>query len=1116
MENLQINIPDRPSLAQNENTASKPEHTEHVFQQKITHNEPTPTTDTNGQSAHINQIGSKLTDDEKTKAIEFNVSKKNSKNLIESRGVRFNGTADEIVQSTSDIDHEELNKEINDILEKATEEFAVQVKEEMSKEITNIINKAVEINESTNVNGNESVTTNGSYTPTDHTVNENDLDQAPQSPQWSYSLPAPAHFADNNISIASDLSSGENYNGKKLKSTVQFTSSPYQQNGGLTEKCTEIPIQPIIKKKQHVDFHEYSDNSLGTSNTTDTIASTSTDQDSLITSDIEDGYQGNDSKTKRSRELILQQQDVDMHREQFIESEFEFLSEHDDKSLKYEELPNTDSSANEQNIGMKKAPPPLQNGDSKKIELNRLVEASMPSKTDVIDELNNIINTNRLDSVIKKNEESDDIDAAKRCSLSNFQIRSYAKSVSETHSKSNGSVANNLPTDVVDNKKRHSLVDDRSPEKRESFTKLREFTPIKRTSLTLTNGHGNNVFKSPRHINRSDSFHSTHSMQQSYLQPHFNGGYTETLSLTPRSSSYISLIGTQRYENRTGKQLFGNELNENTRRKSSSELSIADSPSLQSLSVMKSILSNSRKNSLNNLSNETPIKVNGVDDLNQGFERRSSQVERQIIEDARDFAVEPKCVEEPPKNTNRPIDKVSDNANNENASSTPVSKMKAAFESKATNEEPKKWKYQGPPAISLSTWGERPKSQVVIKSDNDYKFGGIINKKKPLLQNRFSTTAIYDQSVEPAKPKPTLHKMFSTPQPSSAIEMVDKPREIAPKPAIKPMTKPEPIDQSSDIVDAQEPTIKEYERRITPLPASECQEQLHRPIVRGVEYKKNINLDEEFIKNDPIMRTKSGDDERVVMRSRSNYEVSRIVNERPFSLVQNGPASLMFDQTNSTHSTNSTMTLGRVQIPNKFTTHRQTINFAPQPYVNGSHTIQRNSSFTAISNASSKFVPMVKGFRTLDVSDSSAIGQQHQTTAKQCTNTITAAKRSTSPPLVKIGAYESQQNVRPLPTEKPVFAQFTLRKTGLKERILDANDIVERTQSPFNLNTKSTVFSSSGPKSLPPAPILPKQMPLATNRTTSVETKRSSFTPDPRNQLLDSIRNFSKNGLRKA
>lgn len=1112
MENLQINIPDdtvvnRPAPPQSDADHTQPENSQNVFQQKITHNEPTQIAAPNAQSKQINQIGSKLTDDEKTKAIEFNVNKKNSKNLTVSRGVRFNGTEQEIVQSSPDIDHEELNKEINDILEKATEEFAEQVKVEMGKEITNIINRAVEINETTNGHGKERAMTNGNYTPTDHTVNENDLEQGPESPQWLYSLPAPTHFADGNMLIASDSSSDENYGGKKINSTVHFTSSPYQ-NGEHNEKFTEIPIQPIIKKKQQVDFHEYSDNSLGTSNTTGTMASTSTDQDSLITSDIEDGYQGNDTKTKRSRELIMQQQDADLRREQFIESEFEFLSEHDDKSLKHEEQPQRNSLSNDSNAIQKVAP--LQNGDSKKIESNRLYETSNPSKTDVIDELTTIINTNRLDSVIKKNEESDDIDAAKRCSLSNFQIRSYTKSVSEHHNKPNG-VEENVPANIVDSKKRLSLVDDRTTEKRESFAKPREFTPIKRTSLTLTNGHGNNVFKSPRHINRSDSFHSTHSMQQSYLQPHFNGGYAETLSLTPRSSSYISLIGTQRYENRTSKQLFGNELNENTRRKSSSELSIADSPSLQSLSVMKSILSNSRKNSLNNLSIETPIKV--VDDINKAVERRSSHEERKLLRDERDFGVEQLLsVEEPPKNQNHADDKVSDNAmdntENEILTSTPVSKMKAAFESKAAIEGPKKWKYQGPPAISLSTWSERPKSQVVIKSDNDYKFGGIINNKKSLLQNRFSTAAILDKPVEPTKPKPALHKLYSTPQPLSSIEKGDKPQEMAPKPAIKPVAAPEAIDQSPDVVDAQEPTIKEYERRITPLPASECQEQLHRPIVRGVEYKKNINLDENFIKNDPIMRTKSNDDERVVMRSRSNYEVSRIVNERPFSLVQNGPAPLMFDQANTT------MTLGRVQIPNKFTTHRQTINFAPQPYVNGSHTIQRNSSFTAISNASSKFVPVVKGFRTQDVIDNSTIGQeqQKQTTVKQ----TTAANTSTSPPIVKIGAYESQQYARLVPLEKPAFAQFTLRKTGLKERILDANDTDERTpSSSSNMNTKTTVVSS-GPKSLPPAPILPKPMPLATNRTASVEAKRTSFTPDPRNQLLDSIRNFSKNGLRKA
>lgn len=38
--------------------------------------------------------------------------------------------------------------------------------------------------------------------------------------------------------------------------------------------------------------------------------------------------------------------------------------------------------------------------------------------------------------------------------------------------------------------------------------------------------------------------------------------------------------------------------------------------------------------------------------------------------------------------------------------------------------EDSKWKYQGPPKINMGTWSERPKIEVSIKSDSDYKFGG--------------------------------------------------------------------------------------------------------------------------------------------------------------------------------------------------------------------------------------------------------------------------------------------------------------------------------------------------------------------------------------------------------
>lgn len=1062
VENLQINIPD-DTVAHRATAKEAPEPTaeQHIFSQQIKQD---------------STISSKLTDDEKTAAIDQDqVSRKNSKNL--GKGVHFDQDHHEEnnnERNASKIDHDELSKEINDIIEQAVEinannqsnkiEYDEQcMRDELCKEITNIINKAVEINAKSD--GEATSSSSGHSSPTDHTINENDHVKlaAPGSPEWNYPMPMTGQYSSTEKStISSESSSEGNYDGRREHAL--FTSPAYP-------KVNECPILPIIKTKPQLDFHDCSDNSLTTTDITAVEAKSespepSVEQENVITSDIEDGYLGNDVKSKQ---LLSQQKE----RDQFIENEFEFLSEHDDNSTIEQPLQQqqeerksgatvmTTTSIDEPHMNVvnekySSRDETKQNGHTDVIRQKSTdSNGATVTKTDVIDELNDIINAKRLDSVIKKCEESDDIDAAKRSSLANFQIRAYTKSMSENnstvHSKNDDYQTKAI--DASDVTKMNGIERSNSLAGGDVgiFMKPREYTPMKRSSLTL-----------PRHINRSDSFHSTHTMQSSYLQqPPSNG---EPLSLTPRSSSYISLIGTQRYENKTSnKQLFGNGISETTRRKSSSELSIADSPSLQSLVVMKSILSNSRKNSLNLADTEAPLKA-----VKLSFDEEVPA---------------PVAIAEPKqKIVEQPLQEKQDEILVEKETVTVV-------KSAAKADEPKKWTYQGPPAVSLSTWGERPKSQVQIKSDNDYKFGGVVaTNKTTALQKRFSAAA--ENANDDPQPKQQLNKRYSTPNP--IVKKFEAPA-LKPVTAPKPAAKPTVVVQSRDDVDSATAELtlspevsKEYERRITPLPSSQCKPELGTiPIVRGVEYKKNINLDEEFIKNDPIMRD---DGHRSVSRSRSSYEVSRIVNERPFSYYGNGsgPASVGFDPVVST------MTLGRVPIPNKFAG-----NFAPQPYQKSNgHAIQRNSSFSTISTARMSLAP-----ESIENFGETPAKQQQQPVLKQTNR---------SPVVVKFGTYESQ----PRSPEKPVFAQFTLRKTGLKEKIID--DEQQKQQRSGAASRNSTVTSpATAPAAIPPPPAFPK--PINATKRTTAEPKRSySYEPDPRNQLLDSIRNFSRNDLRKA
>lgn len=208
-------------------------------------------------------------------------------------------------------------------------------------------------------------------------------------------------------------------------------------------------------------------------------------------------------------------------------------------------------------------------------------------------------------------------------------------------------------------------------------------------------------------ITRSDSFHSIG--QQNFR--------TSALSFSPQKSemksksiSYISLVQAQKNE-----ALMLSKSNSNnmlySKRKSTSELSITDSPSLQSLEVMKSILNSSRKSSLQDaVIMEQP-----------SLSYKEKSLDHNVVTVQSVTAVDIKVPEKysPIEETIAEKDKVPEHSN--------------------------KWKYQGPPKINLSTWSERPKIEVSIKSDNDYKFGGSSTLPRVLKTTTTSnnnTTAI--------------------------------------------------------------------------------------------------------------------------------------------------------------------------------------------------------------------------------------------------------------------------------------------------------------------------------------------------------------------------------------
>lgn len=722
---------------------------------------------------------------------------------------------------TSQIDTEIISEKINEIIDEAIDVHGKKMNEIISKEIDEIIHKAIEINE-TQLNAVNEL--KNKQNGVAHEINNNNDDGQFESSVW---------------------------NGSNEMSKVNDGSS----TGTTTPVSMEIPIKPIMNETRAFDF-EYSDHSLPTSTTStmNTMETPSTGPESIITSDIEDGYKGNDYDKQRK---------LEMNREQFIESQFEFLSEHLDGKTSLESISDDDKSFK-----------PIEKHDvisSTMIECNNKT-SPVSDKVDVINELTQIINCNRLETFIKPSNGTDD-NVNSRSSLSNFHIGAYT----------NGNHENVKTAEHISH-----------PESINGRTFVSKEPKI--TSVI------------PKQVNRSMSFHSTFPSSNESSTIEQNNGIH--LSLAPRSTSYVSLISIQQ-EHRNG-------MNENglkkSPQKSSSELSIADIPSLQSLEVMKSILSSSL--SFDRLSSaKKSAKKEPEPKLDEQVEMEQSEDEEDEVEEEEERKEEE--IQKP----------------------EPVQSIKA-----------KTWKYEGPPAINVSTWGERPKSEVFIKSDNDYIFGGV--SKMAALQKRFSGIQ----------------------NPSNGID-------------------------------------KRCENDTCKL-----------PIVRGVEYKKNVPVNGNSRKSSIVSDSTDSVEEAAI---RPNYEVSRIVSDKSFS--------------EKSGSTYKAIAINRVPLP-------------PKP-TNGStaNTLQRIQSFNSQTNGNSN-----------------------------------GAK----------------------PNEKPAFSQFTLRKTGLKEKILDEN------------NLKNVIKTNAVTKSIPkvnPIPTAPKPPPPAPMlKPISILKKSVSMdSADPHDQLLDSIRNFNRNTLKR-
>lgn len=499
---------------------------------------------------------------------------------------------------------------------------------DVSKQVNQIIDEAVKINEEKlNAKNNEQ------SNKQNNEINNNNESNCDHSTSTTTTTHEKNKWApkQNEIEII------EHLNSENIKSNDTKTN------------LVEIPIQPILHESRTFDFNEYNtDNSLAVSSTSTRTETPSTGPNSLITSDIEDGYKGNDQHKSRIIEATCEES-----KEDFIESQFGFLSEHEN----FDSQTNTNENDDEKDVETIVS--------STMIYDNSIKESPSIIKKDVINELTHFINSNRLDSFIRSNNESNNSTEENkvRHSLSNFHIGAYTNGNSKSHTISSSNSSTSDRQQSIDHENNVNNVPDKEQE----------------------------AIASPKiPIGRSMSFHSTFASLADHDE---NTNGTSIGNGTSRSISYVSLNGPTKSGNNSGEEK-SNEFNKMPCKKSPSELSIADTPSLQSIEVMKLILNKSHT-----------LNRDGVPSA-----PKKTAVNQEIR-----------------KNNQRNV--------HENELKQQTNDVMAPSKLKT---ETKTWKYQGPPSVNLSTWGERPKSLVHIKNDDDYIFGArskVVDQK-----NRFSET----------------------------------------------------------------------------------------------------------------------------------------------------------------------------------------------------------------------------------------------------------------------------------------------------------------------------------------------------------------------------------------
>ncbi|XP_017475457.1 PREDICTED: mucin-5AC [Rhagoletis zephyria] len=627
----------------------------------------------------------------------------------------------------------------------------------------------------------------------------------------------------------------------------------------------------------------------------------------------------------------------------------------------------------------------------------------LPSPTtplnEIVDELSAIINEKRLDTIIKKVEDEPKIEAAKPNTLSNFSITTITQQTQEKQPQTASSTQRKIdPTSdeliigvaTANNESNLNSIDSASKQRQAQLT----------TEITNT-------------ILPPNSISSESPLPQSSLAKIEQNGFSPS------------------------------------RRRSSGELSIGESPSLQSPEVIKTIL-NSRKNS--SASNS------------DGESKAASAETAKPIENKSGENANIAPIAETPKNIND-----EENAAEAINDSTQRTKPK---------ELPKVYRYSGPPSINFSTWNERPKVQVSIKNEGDYIFGG---KNADSQSAAVTTAALEINTISQAR-----SNRLSMPASAFWAERENAPPSVAPKPVAIAPTERMGIPEKEyrvpmTVKPLQDVTAENVELYMTTTNSARHQ------VPTKIGHRKSTSITTVLLNGDS--ETEANKSESITKRSfATTVHTSTLPrsNTNRFSTpVANivGPSLLR------------STSISQLEASKLKHNHTEA---APPPF--GQNTLRKTGLKEKILAKEAEAQKNAKD----DSSTPSPMPPRAQESKTEDTTTISNGFVSVTKPKAPWEKISVNQKAG-----KPIqSAKLELKLQKSTSVYVNQRNPSPTTNTTTTLNTQSAPKSAPIAPPLPPAPT--KVVPLRTPNGSAATTPSS---PDPRDQLLVAIRNFKREEL---